>query len=133
MSRRVAYAVVVTAAVVPRLGVLLYQRSTIVVAFTEKSDRFAETFIHHGTYGLVPGQPSAYTQPLYGWFLIPVYWIFGRSWESVGFAQIRLRFDLNTDAPQDKLDQLLKLTERYCVVYQTICSGPPVEISLQRQ
>src|ERR1700676_5105376 len=51
----------------------------------------------------------------------------------VGFAQIRLRFDLDTDAPQDKLDQLLKLTERYCVVYQTIRSGPPVEISLKRQ
>jgi len=50
----------------------------------------------------------------------------------VGFAQIRLRFDLNTDAPQDKLDQLLKLTERYCVVYQTIKSGPPVEISVTR-
>ena len=42
----------------------------------------------------------------------------------VGFAQIRLRFDLDTDAPQDKLDQLLKLTERYCVVYQTIRDGP---------
>ena len=51
----------------------------------------------------------------------------------VGFAQIRLRFDLDTDAPADKLDQLLKLTERYCVVYQTIRSGPPVEITLQRQ
>jgi len=50
----------------------------------------------------------------------------------VGFAQIRLRFDLDTDAPQDKLDQLLKLTERYCVVYQTIRSGPAVEISLKR-
>jgi uncharacterized OsmC-like protein len=50
----------------------------------------------------------------------------------VGFAQIRLRFDLDTDAPQDKLDQLLKLTERYCVVYQTIKSGPPVEVKLQR-
>ncbi|HUZ31533.1 MAG TPA: OsmC family protein [Xanthobacteraceae bacterium] len=50
----------------------------------------------------------------------------------VGFAQIRLRFDLDTDAPQDKLDQLLKLTERYCVVYQTIKSGPPVEISVTR-
>ena len=44
----------------------------------------------------------------------------------VGFAQIRLRFDLDTDAPVDKLDQLLKLTERYCVVYQTIRNGPPV-------
>jgi uncharacterized OsmC-like protein len=50
----------------------------------------------------------------------------------VGFAQIRLRFDVDTDAPQDKLDQLLKLTERYCVVYQTIRSGPPVEISMKR-
>ena len=51
----------------------------------------------------------------------------------VGFAQIRLRFDLDTDAAQDKLDQLLKLTERYCVVYQTIRSGPPVAITLKRQ
>jgi uncharacterized OsmC-like protein len=51
----------------------------------------------------------------------------------VGFAQIRLRFDLDTDAPQDKLDQLLKLTERYCVVYQTIRNGPPVEIKLGRR
>src|SRR6187397_3701522 len=50
----------------------------------------------------------------------------------VGFAQIRLRFDVETDAPQDKLDQLLKLTERYCVVYQTIRSGPPVAISMNR-
>jgi uncharacterized OsmC-like protein len=50
----------------------------------------------------------------------------------VGFAQIRLRFELATDAPQDKLDQLLKLTERYCVVYQTIKSGPPVAVSLAR-
>src|SRR6516165_2949134 len=51
----------------------------------------------------------------------------------VGFAQIRLRFDLDTDAAGDKLDQLLKLTERYCVVYQTIRDGPPVEITLKRQ
>jgi len=50
----------------------------------------------------------------------------------VGFAAIRLRFDVVSDAPQDKLDQLLKLTERYCVVYQTIRSGPPVEVSLAR-
>jgi uncharacterized OsmC-like protein len=51
----------------------------------------------------------------------------------VGFAQIRLRFDLDTDVAQDKLDQLLKLTERYCVVYQTIRNGPPVDITLKRQ
>ena len=50
----------------------------------------------------------------------------------VGFRQIRLRFDLDTAAPQDKLDQLLELTERYCVVYQTIKAGPPVEVNLQR-
>jgi len=50
----------------------------------------------------------------------------------VGFAQIRLRFELDTDAPQEKLDQLLKLTERYCVVYQTIKAGPPVEVKLNR-
>ncbi len=50
----------------------------------------------------------------------------------VGFRQIRLRFDLDTDAAQDKLDQLLKLTERYCVVYQTIKAGPPVEVKLAR-
>jgi uncharacterized OsmC-like protein len=50
----------------------------------------------------------------------------------VGFAQIRLRFDVDTDEPQEKLDQLLKLTERYCVVYQTIKSGPPVAVTMAR-
>jgi uncharacterized OsmC-like protein len=50
----------------------------------------------------------------------------------VGFAAIRLRFDVDSDAPQEKLDQLLKLTERYCVVYQTLKSGPPIEVKLQR-
>jgi len=50
----------------------------------------------------------------------------------VGFAEIRLRFDVETDAPQDRLDLLLKLTERYCVVYQTIKHGPRVSVSIQR-
>lgn len=50
----------------------------------------------------------------------------------VGFGQIRLRFDVDTDVPQDKLDSLLKLTERYCVVYQTIKNGPPIEVKLAR-
>ena len=50
----------------------------------------------------------------------------------VGFAEIRLRFEVATDAPQDKLDLLLKLTERYCVVYQTIKNGPKVSVSMQR-
>ena len=50
----------------------------------------------------------------------------------VGFAEIRLRFDVGTDAPQEKLDLLLKLTERYCVVYQTIKHGPKVSVTMQR-
>ena len=51
----------------------------------------------------------------------------------VGFTAIRLDFDLDTDASTDQLDTLLRLTERYCVVYQTIKSGPPVEVSLSRK
>ena len=50
----------------------------------------------------------------------------------VGFAEIRLRFDVDRPAPQDKLDLLLKLTERYCVVYQTIKNGPKVSVTMQR-
>ncbi len=50
----------------------------------------------------------------------------------VGFAEIRLRFAVDTDVEQEKLDQLLKLTERYCVVYQTIRNGPKVDVSLVR-
>jgi uncharacterized OsmC-like protein len=38
----------------------------------------------------------------------------------VGFSAIRLNFDLDTDASPDQLDTLLRLTERYCVVYQTL-------------
>src|SRR3954465_3542631 len=50
----------------------------------------------------------------------------------VGFESIRLRFDVDTSAPQDKLDLLLKLTERYCVVYQTIRNGPKVSVEMKR-
>ena len=50
----------------------------------------------------------------------------------VGFAEIRLRFEVETDASQDRLDLLLKLTERYCVVYQTIRNGPQVSVSMKR-
>jgi uncharacterized OsmC-like protein len=50
----------------------------------------------------------------------------------VGFAEIRVRFEVDTDAPQDKLDLLLKLTERYCVVYQTIKNGPRLSVSMKR-
>ena len=50
----------------------------------------------------------------------------------VGFVAIRLAFAVDSDAPQEKLDQLLKLTERYCVVYQTIHGGVPVEVRMSR-
>jgi 4-amino-4-deoxy-L-arabinose transferase-like glycosyltransferase len=86
--RRRAYLIVVTAAVVPRLVVLLYERGTIVAANVDKGDVFARTFLADGTYGFIPGRASAYTQPLYGFFLVPLYWIFDRSWVTVGLAQI---------------------------------------------
>ena len=90
MSRRVAYPALALVCAVPRLAILLHERGSITAAFTEKSDTFALTFVQHGTFGFLAGEPSAYTQPLYGWFLIPVYWIFGRSWESIGVAQLVL-------------------------------------------
>jgi len=79
---------VAAAAILPRLGVLLHERGTITAAYVDKGDVFARTLIAHGTYGFIPGRPSAYTQPLYGWFLVPLYWIFTRSWVVVGLAQI---------------------------------------------
>jgi uncharacterized OsmC-like protein len=48
----------------------------------------------------------------------------------VGFQTIRLRFDLDSDATPDQLDTLRKLTERYCVVLQTLRSPPQVTASL---
>ena len=42
----------------------------------------------------------------------------------VGFKNIRLRFQLETDASEEQLQTLLKLTERYCVVYQTLAQSP---------
>ncbi|HZC31388.1 MAG TPA: glycosyltransferase family 39 protein, partial [Gaiellaceae bacterium] len=90
MSRGRAYALLAVACAVPRLAILLHERSAIVASYAEKSDVFAQTFVKTGTYGFLPGEPSAYTQPLYGWFLIPVYWIFGRHWLSVGLAQLAL-------------------------------------------
>jgi uncharacterized OsmC-like protein len=48
---------------------------------------------------------------------------------AVGFAEIRLAFRLDTDEPQDRIDTLLKLTERYCVVFQTINSKPKLSVS----
>lgn len=47
----------------------------------------------------------------------------------VGFRAIRLNFTLDTDAAQDRLDQLLTLTERYCVVFQTLRHGPALSVT----
>ena len=47
----------------------------------------------------------------------------------IGFTAIRLRFELDSDASDEELDALLETTERYCVVYQTLAAGVPLEIS----
>jgi uncharacterized OsmC-like protein len=51
----------------------------------------------------------------------------------VGFTAIRLSFDLDTGASQEQLDTLLRLTERYCVVYQTLAHPAQLTASLTRQ
>src|SRR4051794_19428660 len=67
---------------------MFHERGSLTSSFTEKSDTIARMFVDHGTFGFVPGAPSAYTQPLYAWFLIPIDWIFGAKWWSIGTAQI---------------------------------------------
>ncbi|HKX38655.1 MAG TPA: OsmC family protein, partial [Burkholderiales bacterium] len=47
----------------------------------------------------------------------------------VGFREIRLRFDLDTDAAEEQKKKLIELTERYCVVLQTIRTSPAVKVS----
>ena len=47
----------------------------------------------------------------------------------VGFQEIRLRFDLDSDASPEQLESLLKLTERYCVVFQTLKQAPSMRIA----
>ena len=47
----------------------------------------------------------------------------------VGFSTIRLRFDLDSDASQEQLDKLITLTERYCVIYQTLRNPPSVSLT----
>ncbi|MDX6505919.1 MAG: hypothetical protein QOG06_563, partial [Gaiellaceae bacterium] len=67
---------------------LVYERGEVTRAYVDKGDDFARTFLASGTYGFIPHHPSAYTQPLYGFFLVPLYWVFDRSWVTVGLAQI---------------------------------------------
>jgi 4-amino-4-deoxy-L-arabinose transferase-like glycosyltransferase len=87
VTRSRAYALVLAACVLPRLVVVLHERGGILENM-EKSNTLAQVFIRSGTFGYLPGEPTANTQPLYGWFLIAVYWILGRHWWSVGGAQI---------------------------------------------
>ena len=47
----------------------------------------------------------------------------------VGFRAIRLAFDLDTDEPQERIDTLIRLTERYCVVFQTINTRPELTVT----
>ena len=49
---------------------------------------------------------------------------------AVGFKEIRLRFGVETDAAQDRLDQLLSVTERYCVIFQTIQNSPKTSVRI---
>ena len=50
----------------------------------------------------------------------------------VGLQDIRLAFDLDTDASDEQLATLLKLTERYCVVYQTLVNKPKMQVTQRR-
>jgi uncharacterized OsmC-like protein len=48
---------------------------------------------------------------------------------AVGFQRVRLKFDLATDASEEQLATLIRLTERYCVVYQTLRRSPEISVS----
>jgi uncharacterized OsmC-like protein len=50
----------------------------------------------------------------------------------VGFQDIRLRFELESDASDEELETLQRLTERYCVVFQTLAASPSLSVSLER-
>lgn len=88
MRRAHAGLLIAAAAALPRLAVLSAERGQILASFTEKSDDLARTLVASGTFGYVPGHPSAYTQPLYGFFLAGIYAVLGRHWLAVGLVQI---------------------------------------------
>jgi 4-amino-4-deoxy-L-arabinose transferase-like glycosyltransferase len=85
---RSALALVVAAAALPRLLALAIERDAILEDYVEKSDTFARTLVSSGTFGFLPDVPSAYTQPLYAWFLAALYWPLERSWVVAGLAQV---------------------------------------------
>jgi hypothetical protein len=90
MTRRLALAIVLTAAILPRVAVLLAERGDILAELVEKSDRFARTLVASGTFGFLPGRPSGYTQPLYAWFLAGLYQVLERHWLVVGIGHLVL-------------------------------------------
>lgn len=93
MRRRYDYALVAGACLLPRLVAMLHEGAALLPlndSGVEKSDLIARVFLKSGTFGYVPGEPTAYTQPVYGWFMIAVYWVAGRHWWSLGTAQIAL-------------------------------------------
>ena len=49
----------------------------------------------------------------------------------VGFSRIRLLFELESESPADKLQKLIELTERYCVVFKTLAEAPAIEVRMQ--
>ena len=89
-DRSRSYVLVAALVALPRLVALVADRGDILAPFTfgEKSDDIARTFVDSGTFGFIPGQPTAYTQPLYSFVLIPLYETVGRSWQAVGGLQI---------------------------------------------
>jgi 4-amino-4-deoxy-L-arabinose transferase-like glycosyltransferase len=88
VRRRSDYALVAVACLLPRAIALIHEGGAILQSGVEKSDLIARVFLKSGTFGYVPGEPTAYTQPLYAWFMIAVYWIGGRHWWSLGTVQI---------------------------------------------
>jgi 4-amino-4-deoxy-L-arabinose transferase-like glycosyltransferase len=90
VRRASTYAALAALCAAPRLAVLLHERGAILSGSREKSYVFAQVFVQNGTFGFIPGDPSAYTQPLYGWLLVPIWWLFGGGWLAIGLAQIGL-------------------------------------------
>jgi 4-amino-4-deoxy-L-arabinose transferase-like glycosyltransferase len=87
LTRRPSYAIVAVVCALPRIALAIHEHSGI-TSNLEKSSGLARMFLKTGTFGYVPGEPTAYTQPLYGWFLIVVYWIAGFHWWSIAGSQI---------------------------------------------
>ena len=75
----------------PRLAVLLSSAATSPPRSPRRATTSRARSLDSGTFGFIPGVPSAYTQPLYGFFLVPLYVVFERHWLAIGLAQIARR------------------------------------------